>query len=138
MKKQILLAGAALVTAGFLVAAPAYADSIKGYTNSNVGLLAGPGLDYPTVSEVQSGVNVDIHGCVQGFLWCDVDWNGQRGWIEGRFLDSIYKDKRASIITSGSQENVPTVVWEQRTYWDNNYRDRPFYTERRYWTSSPP
>ena len=42
-------------------------------------------------------------GCVDGFKWCDVAWNGNRGWIDGRFLDSIYKDHHVSIIESGPQ-----------------------------------
>jgi uncharacterized protein YraI len=129
---------ATILAAGIAAAVPAHAEDLKGYTNAEVSLLAGPSNDYPAVSHVASGVNVNIKGCVQGFNWCDVDWNGNRGWIQGQYIDSMYKDKRGSIVTYGAQENVPTVVWEQRSYWDSYYRDRPFYTERRYWTTTPP
>ena len=135
MKHKYLLAVSAIALALGLPSA-AHAAGIKGYTNSAAELLAGPRADYPSVSHVESGVNVDVIGCVQGFTWCDVSWNGNRGWIDGRYLDSIYKDHRANVVELGPQENLPVVTFEQRSYWDSNYHDRPFYTEHRYWTTT--
>jgi len=140
MKHKNLLAGAAL----FIVAGlpfTAHADAMRGYTNASVDLLAGPAAAFPPVAHVASGANVDIMGCTDGFKWCDIGWDGHRGWIDGTYLDSIYKDHHVNIIEYGSQENVPVVTFEQKTYWDNNYHDQPFYTEQRYWhttTTTPP
>jgi len=134
--KKYLLAGAALMVMSGLPLA-AHADTMQGYTNSSAELLAGPGSDFPAVAHVASGVNIDIMGCVNGFTWCDVSWNGNRGWIDANYLDSIYKDRHVKVTEYGSQEKLPVVVFEQKSYWDNYYRDQPFYTEHRYWTTNP-
>jgi uncharacterized protein YraI len=132
MKHRNLLAGAALLALTGL-SFNAWADALKGYTNASVDLLAGPASDYPAVAHVADNANVEVHGCVDGFKWCDVSWGSQRGWIDGRFLDSIYKDHHVSIIEYGPQVDVPVVTFEQKSYWDNYYHDQPFYTEQRYW-----
>jgi uncharacterized protein YraI len=140
MKYRNLMAAATLsLLAGMPLAAQA--DAIRGYTNASVDLLAGPGADFPPVAHVANGANVDIIGCVDGFKWCDVGWAGNRGWIDGNYIDSIYKDRHVKIIEYGPQEDVPVVTFEQKSYWDNYYHDRPFYTEQRYWhstTTTPP
>jgi uncharacterized protein YraI len=138
MKYRNLLAGAVLFTLAGLPFT-ARADALRGYTDASVDLLAGPGLSYPAVSHVADNANVDIFGCVNGFRWCDVAWNGNRGWIDGRFLDSVYKDHHVNIIEYGPQADVPVVTFEQKSYWDSYYHDRPFYTEDRYWreTTTP-
>ena len=138
MKKLSLLAGAALVALTMLPLAPAHADELVGYSNGSVDLLAGPDGSFPVVAHVEPNAGLKIIGCQQGFTWCDVSMNGQRGWINGHFLDNVYNDKHVNVVEFGPQQNVPTVVFQQRTYWDTYYHDRPFYTEHRYWTLSPP
>jgi uncharacterized protein YraI len=132
MKYKNLMALAAL---SLTVALPlaAHADPLHGYTNASVDLLAGPASSYPPVAHVASNADVDIKGCVDGFRWCDVSWNGSRGWIDGRFLDSLYNDRHVNIIEYGPRADVPVVTFEQKTYWDSYYHDKPFYTEDRYW-----
>ena len=132
MKHKQLLAGAALLILSGLPLA-AHADAIKGFTNSSVDLLAGPASNFPPVAHVAAGANVDIMGCVNGFKWCDVGWNGNRGWIDGHYLDSLYKEHHVKVIDSGAQENLPVIQFEQKSYWDSYYHDRPFYTEKSYW-----
>ena len=41
---------------------------------------------------IPPGADMKISGCTQGFIWCDVAWNGNRGWIAGRFLDGSLDD----------------------------------------------
>jgi uncharacterized protein YraI len=135
MKYTNLMAGAALFALAGLPLT-AQAEAIRGYTNASVNLLAGPGHDYPAVAHVADNANVDIMGCVNGFRWCDVAWNGERGWIDGRFLDSVYKDRHVNIIQYGPREDVPVVTFEQKTYWDSYYPTRPFYKEERYWRTT--
>lgn len=129
--KNIMAAVVLCVLAGAPFAA--HADALRGYTNASANLLAGPGRDYPAVAHVADNANVDIFGCVNGFKWCDVAWNGNRGWIDGRFLDSVYRDRHVNIIEYGPQSDVPVVTFEQKSYWNDYYHDRPFYTEERYW-----
>jgi uncharacterized protein YraI len=120
------------------LAQPAAAEETRGVTNASVDLLSGPGDTYPSVSHVASGADVRVMGCVDGFAWCDVAWGDQRGWIDGHFLDAIYSERHVNVIDIGRSRGIPVEVFEQKTYWDNYYKDRPFYTEHRYWTTTPP
>jgi uncharacterized protein YraI len=124
---------AAVLSGLFAMPAAAKAADIRAYTNTSAALLAGPDTFYPPVAQVASGADVQIMGCTDGFKWCDVEWNGNRGWINANNLNSNYNNRRVSIIEYGPRANLPVVVFEQKPYWDSYYHDRPFYTERRYW-----
>jgi uncharacterized protein YraI len=134
MKYKYILAGVAALA---LSNAPlAQAAELRGYTTSSVDLLAGPNDDFPAVARVSPGADVNIIGCTDGMKWCDVSWGGNRGWVNSSFLNSDYSGRRVSVVEYSKSERLPVVVFEQKPYWDTYYHDRPFYTERRYWTTT--
>jgi uncharacterized protein YraI len=137
MKYRNLLAGAALLAFSSLPLA-ARADVATGYANTTTELLAGPNEHFPAIAHVDSGAPVHIMGCVDGFTWCDISWNGNRGWIDAHYLDSDYNNKHVTVIEHGREEHLPVVTFEQKSYWDSYYHDRPFYTEERYWHTTTP
>jgi uncharacterized protein YraI len=133
--ESVLAAVAFLMVAGLSVLA--HGASITGFANASTYLHAGPGQDFPIVAHVPPGADIRIVGCSQGFIWCDVAWNGNRGWIAGRFLDSLMNEEHVNVVERGASINMPKVVFEQRTYWRTHYRDYPFYGSPRYWPMLP-
>jgi uncharacterized protein YraI len=96
-------------------------------------LYSGPGAGYPVVTNVGPAVNVDIYGCDSTWRWCDVSYNGMRGWMPASNLWSTWHRHRSNIVEYGPATGIPVIVFDQRTYWDRHYRDRPFYGRQSYW-----
>jgi uncharacterized protein YraI len=127
---QVLLrtaGAAALWGAAFL--APGAASAATGYITNDTSLLAGPSPDFPPVAQIGAGAEVDVHGCLAGFSWCDVSLSPARGWVSGEDLEVLFQTRRVRV-TQVTPAVVPAVTFSVVTYWDENYRSRPFYAQR--------
>jgi uncharacterized protein YraI len=109
------------------------AQAAEGFVTRNIDLMAGPG-DYPTVTSVPGTAPVQIYGCVDNYRWCDVMWKDQRGWAPGDALQYQHEGRRVRLYdgsgTPTAIVEVPLTKFEFDTYWDNYYRERPFYRDR--------
>jgi hypothetical protein len=124
MKYEILLVAVAfLAITGLSVLAQG--ATINGFSNSSTYMRAGPGQDFPTVAHVPPGADVGIVGCTAGIVWCDVEWDGNRGWIQESALGGLHTN------------NPPKIVFDQRSYWRNHYRRYSFYSKPRFWPMLP-
>lgn len=120
---------------GVAVAALAAALGLTGtaqaqdaYATVDLNMRAGPGPEYPIVGAVAPDQGVEIVGCTESGLWCDVVAGGERGWTYSEYLDFEADGGRVALEEAG--DSVPVVTYEPQTYWDENYRERPFYEER--------
>ena len=115
-----------------LLAVPAaQADAGRpGYARSAVNLRAGPGTLYPILGSMQGGQPVTIYGCTEGYGWCDLDWNGQRGWAAGNYLDMPYLGHNTPLATNAAVIGIPFVVFVTESYWLTNYPHQTFYMDR--------
>jgi hypothetical protein len=77
---RIMTCGVALLilSAHYAAAAPALATN-------NVNMRQGPGTNYPVVTTIPGGSNVEVNNCYGE--WCSVTWNGQSGYAVARNLD---------------------------------------------------
>jgi len=132
--KLALIIGIAL---GILTA-PSRAFAYQAFITSGASLLSGPGADYPPVADISGGEPVEVHGCVGGYGWCDVAFQGYRGWFDARLLAYPYQGQRVPLISFGAQIGVPVVSFSVEDYWGRFYRDRPFYRERARWAAKAP
>ena len=125
----------ALIIGGLLaaLAVPAAARTYDAYIVSGASLVAGPGADYPPVADLSPGEPVQVHGCLEGFTWCDVSFQGYRGWFDGRLLAYPYNGVRVTVLAFGAQIGLPVVAFSVEDYWGRYYRDRPFYRDRARW-----
>jgi len=131
MKKTLALCmGGALLLAANL----AFAD--PGYTTSTVNLRAGPDTDYPSIGVLPPGLEVSIEGCIDGWAWCDVIVDGDRGWVAGDFLQYEYESRRVLVRDYGSRAGIPIVTFALGTYWDRYYHDSRYtwYGDRDRWS----
>ena len=127
------------VLASTLVLTPAAnAQSRYGYAVTNVNLRSGPDLGYPGIAVVPVGDEVLVQGCLDDWSWCDVSWQGLRGWMAGGLIEYDYADGRVEIQDYGPQLGLPVVSFIFDLYWSNYYRDRPWYRERVRWSHYRP
>ena len=120
-----------------LLALPALALAADGYTTGNVNLRAGPDPGYPLIDTLPAGAPLDIQGCTSGWEWCDVIFQGERGWVAGNFIQYDYNNQYVLVPQYGMQIGIPIVTFVIGSYWDSYYRNRPFYRERARWYARP-
>ncbi|WP_239024986.1 DUF1236 domain-containing protein [Rhodoligotrophos defluvii] len=133
MSMRKALAIAALASAALLPASASAQQSVFATTDLN--LRAGPSPEFPVVTTIPAQEGVEFFGCLEGRSWCDVAFNGARGWAYGRYLAYDTTNQQAVITEAPATFEVPTVTYDTASYWDTYYRDRPFYSERDRWIS---
>jgi uncharacterized protein YraI len=137
MSRKVLVALGVLGTA-MLGGASAASAADSGYLTANLNLRAGPGFDYPVVATMSAGSGVTIYGCLSGWSWCDIDWQGNRGWAAGSYLQVMYHNYRRPITTYGVDLGLPFVTFSFDSYWNDHYRSRGFYQQRSHFDHMPP
>ena len=133
MKRTLLTATMGL---SLLTATSAFASG--GFIRGNVSMYAGPDYGYPSVYALSAGMPVVIEGCVDGWSWCDVVIGDNRGWVPGGYLQEQYGGQLVLVDSYGVQIGIPVVTFVFATYWDNNYRNRPWYGQRQQWSRITP
>ncbi|WP_342643232.1 SH3 domain-containing protein [Rhodoligotrophos ferricapiens] len=132
MNPKVLLIAAA--TALMALVGGGSAHAANAYTTASVNMRAGPGGNYPVVSTVPRGSAVTIHGCTEGYTWCDTSWSRQRGWISARYLNWADYGGRVVYLPDYADEiDVPIVDFYFDDYWYDYYRFRPWYRDRWRW-----
>lgn len=131
LRTNVLAGAAALLLASVAAAQQAY-------VNSRTSLRAGPDRGYPQVAWLSAGAGVYVHGCVNGYYWCDVSSGPVRGWANARHLNYLYQGRQVAIYGYGPRIGLPIIGYSAGTYWDSYYRDRPFYGRRDYWNNWHP
>jgi uncharacterized protein YraI len=134
---RIVLAAAAaiMVLAGTL---PAHSQPARpnGYPVTNVNLRAGPGTYYPVIVVVQTHAPISILGCLGDYTWCDVIFQGSRGWMRSIYLQGWYRGNYYALRDYAPRLGFRVVSFDIGPYWDSNYRERPFYRDRSRWGGS--
>jgi uncharacterized protein YraI len=128
-----------LILAAFLAAllAPAAAKAQNAYVVSLGAIRAGPGTDYPRIVVLDRGNPLDVYGCLQGWNWCDVSWQGTRGWMRGDHIGYAYGGQWVPVPSYGPRLGVPIITFDFG-YWDRYYRNRDFYRNRGEWERRHP
>jgi len=141
MRKMILTATLAMLCAPVL-SSPAMAqygqydrreESPLGVTVRAASIHTGPDEGFPQVRRVARDTRVNIYGCLNDRSWCDVSYGNDRGWINGSDLAAEYQGRRESVATLSGSFRIGTVTFSFGDYWENYYRQRPFYNERYRW-----
>lgn len=96
-------------------------------------MRAGPQQGYPAVRTVARNGRVTVHGCLDDRSWCDVSYGNDRGWVSGDDLFIRYQGRDEIIRNQSGGFGFVTVIFSFGDYWENNYRQRPFYNERYRW-----
>ena len=116
-----------------LLLAPFAAQAAPAFVTTRLDLRAGPGAEYPAVAFLEPGLQVEVLGCLEGYGWCDVVIGQDRGWVAGAYLQAPYQEHRAPLVRVAPAIGLPIVGFSVGSYWERNYRDRPWYAERGRW-----
>jgi len=130
----------ATISAAVAFVAPAQAQAPRpnGYPVTNVNLRAGPGTYYPALLVVPSHAPIAILGCLGDYTWCDVFFQGNRGWMRSIYLQGWYSGYYYSLRDYAPRLGYRVVSFDLGPYWDANYRGRPFYADRDRWGRGTP
>ena len=119
--------------AAVLLAALGIASAQNAYTAKPMNVRAGPNRDYPLVAQLDAGTALDVHGCLDGWSWCDVSFEGNRGWMYGGGISFDYNGGRVPLYSYGPQLGLPIITFSLGTYWGQYYQGRPWYGQRNTW-----
>ena len=121
---------AVALTATVLVASAA---AQQAYTTRSVNLRAGPDRGYPQVAYIGANRPVYVNGCIDDYRWCDITAGSNRGWASTRYIEYPYQNRRLLIYGNGQTLALPIVSFILGSYWNDNYRSRPFYNNQNNW-----
>ena len=118
----------------------ATAFATEAYTTASTWLRAGPDTSFISIERVPRDTLVDVYGCTNGYGWCDVDVDGERGWLPSSRLQFIYNGRRGPASVLAPLLGLMILQFSFRDYWDNHYQARPWYNEhnRQRWQNWQP
>ncbi|NMG40210.1 SH3 domain-containing protein [Chelativorans sp. ZYF759] len=103
------------------------------YATHNVNVRAGPGVDYPVVDIARAGEEIYVYGCLSQRAWCDVDFDGLRGWMSSNYLAFVERGRRYVGPDAMYRMGTPIITFRFGDYWDRHYSRRDFYRDRHRW-----
>lgn len=131
---KLAAAVAALAMMGGVVA-----QAAPGYSTANVNMRTGPDTEFPSVGVIPEGDSVNVRGCLRDESWCDVIWQGNRGWVFSEYLAFDYRGQVTPLPDVGlSAFGLPVVAFLANDYWRRHYVGRPWYKERDRWVKFKP
>jgi uncharacterized protein YraI len=135
MKRLLGLAAAVLFLA---LPCAGNAQVAEGYLNASVTMRAGPSPEYPPIVYLPYDTWVSVQGCLNGWEWCDVIANGNRGWVPGNYILYDYQGGPVLLPSYGARIGIPIVAFSIGLYWGAHYSHRNFYRDRNRWYHRPP
>lgn len=115
------------------------AEARPGYATANVNLRAGPDTDFPVVDVIPDSDPVDVRGCLNDESWCDVIWEGNRGWVFSEYLALDYRGDMRPLPDIGVEAfGIPIISFAATDYWGRYYVGRPWYRDRTRWYAFRP
>ena len=107
MQRKSSTIAAALLAAASLATPAAAATIATAMTPLNI--RSGPGPQYSVIGSIPDRGQTTIIGCIQGSLWCQVSYNGRRGWAYAQYLTARLAGR--SLILAEGLNNVPAVTY---------------------------
>jgi uncharacterized protein YraI len=117
-----------------LLALAATATAQNAMTTDSADIYAGPDSSYPQVAQLDPDTPVQVMGCLDDWSWCDVGFDGNRGWLYSPDIAYQYQGGYAPLYAYAPGLGVPVVAFSFDSYWGNYYHDRPFYQQREQWS----
>lgn len=115
-----------LIALGLMLAAWT-ASAGTAVTISSVNLRAGPATNYPVVITMPVSASIVTYGCTPDMLWCDVGWNGQRGWVSASYIRVMYQQTAVAVTVASAPTIGISIVHFDHDYWHRYYVGRPWY-----------
>ena len=105
---QRALISAAILSIGMLVSAQAQTVATA---TTDLNIRSGPGPEHPVIGNIQQNQRANVLGCIEGSLWCQIDFRGQQGWAYSQYMELDSGGRRVVIREPAQVETLPTVTY---------------------------
>ena len=78
---------------------------------TDLNIRSGPGPEYPVIGHVRENQRINISGCIEGSLWCQVDQKGLQGWAYSQYMVMDSGGRRIVLTERGSEAAIPSVTY---------------------------
>ncbi len=102
-------------------------------TTEPASVRAGPDSSYPEVAQLDADTPIQVMGCLDDWSWCDVAFDGNRGWLYSPDITYQYQGGYVPLYAYAPGLGVPVLSFSVDAYWGSHYHDRPWYGEREQW-----
>lgn len=124
LRTKLFAGGALLLGLSSATAAMAASDA---RTTADLNIRVGPGVEYGYIDTIPEGTIVPVYGCISDYDWCEVGFDGLRGWVSASYLMA---PGHGYYYSYAPQIGVPIITFSFGDYHDRWYRDRPWYKHR--------
>jgi uncharacterized protein YraI len=105
----------------FALLGAAQAQTI-GTATTDLNLRSGPGPEQPVIGFIKARQKANIIGCIDGSLWCQVDFRGKTGWAYSQYMTLRAGDGRIVVREPANVASLPTVTYDAMGYREPTYR----------------
>jgi uncharacterized protein YraI len=95
----------------FAAPVPSDAAVVMASAVTPLNIRSGPGPQYDVIGVINLRGHAEIKGCIEGSLWCQVDYRGRQGWAYSKYLTMHAAGRPMVIAPNRSQIDTPTVVY---------------------------
>jgi uncharacterized protein YraI len=100
-----------LALASFAMIGAAQAQTI-GTATTDLNIRSGPGPEQPAIGLMRSRQSANILGCIEGSLWCQVEFRGMRGWAYSQYMTLNTGGRRILVTEPANVRSVPIVAYD--------------------------
>ncbi len=108
------------LVAALFAAAPTAAAAETAIVSVDLNMRAGPSTEFPVVTTLPADARVDVYGCIDGYTWCDVNFDDARGWVAADYLEYRYDGRFVPIVDYGARIDLPLVTFVVGDYWHSH------------------
>lgn len=93
-----------------------------GTATTDLNLRSGPGPEQPVIGFIKARQKANVLGCIEGSLWCQVDFKGKTGWAYSQYMSLAAGGGRIVVREPANVANIPVVTYDALGYRTPTYR----------------
>jgi uncharacterized protein YraI len=86
-----------------------------GIATTDLNIRSGPGPEQPAIGLIKSRQRAAILGCIEGSLWCQVEFRGLRGWAYSQYMSLNAGGRRIVVTEPAHVRDIPVVTYDAPT-----------------------
>jgi uncharacterized protein YraI len=93
-----------------------------GTATTDLNLRSGPGPEQPVIGLIGARQKARIIGCVDGSLWCQVEYRGKQGWAYSQYMTLKTGGGTVVVREPANVATVPVLTYDAAGYVTPSYR----------------
>lgn len=93
-----------------------------GTANTDLNIRSGPGPEQPVIGLIRARQKAQILGCVEGSLWCQVEFRGKQGWAYSQYMSLKAGGGTIVVREPANVATVPVLTYDAAGYVTPSYR----------------